>query len=373
MNPDKLYQIKLGSKGGNNHCLAADQKLNADSISPIRTRPCSSTSPEIQWQFVSDGGTQGLYFIYNMAFSDSGRRFDLVLQNITGLYIPIMGPSGDIYNNQRWSLEPLPDGDLRFNLRSFGLPDALLTTTGIAGDSFSLGAVLRNQTEVEGAAAGWLVVEDGSGVVPASTPTTLVTSVKSQGVVGASTRTATTTATMTVLPTPQPTTTTTTTTSVAGPGSSSSPSLPLAAKIGLGVGVSVFVLAILLILLFCRKCTHKAKSVTQAQPLTVQSYNPPPPVYTLPPPPYAAEFGFGRPSTSAGTRPVTANTQVSKLPDDGGELAQPPALPAAPPLPSLSSSSSSSSARTLVAGGVVNQAARSQGSSGQEWTGWTPR
>ncbi|KAM7194667.1 hypothetical protein V8F20_007859 [Naviculisporaceae sp. PSN 640] len=181
-----FYQIQFGGSGG---CLAALQNRDGSTPFPIRTKSCESSEDDtIFWQLDPDG--QGRYFIYNKAWPGKSDRLDLVLQDTTSLYIPWMGPSGDVYNNQRWSVSKSGQ------IISFGLPGALLTVTEIQGQS-SLGALLRNETEVSNDAGTWKVLDVSESkpvpepspeapkptssktdaqLIPIPTPTTLVTS-----------------------------------------------------------------------------------------------------------------------------------------------------------------------------------------------------
>ncbi|KAK4210652.1 hypothetical protein QBC37DRAFT_29288 [Rhypophila decipiens] len=149
-------------------CLAALTGRDGSTPFPIRTKSCQvSNDDTILWQFNPDG--QGRYFIYNKAWPGKSNRLDLVLQDKTSLYIPWMGPSDDIYNNQRWSVTTSGNS---FQISSFGLPGALLTVTEIQGQS-SLGALLRNDTEVDNSVATWQVVdvsEESSAPSPEPSP-----------------------------------------------------------------------------------------------------------------------------------------------------------------------------------------------------------
>ncbi|KAM7213423.1 hypothetical protein V8F06_011218 [Rhypophila decipiens] len=149
-------------------CLAALTGRDGSTPFPIRTKSCQvSNDDTILWQFNPDG--QGRYFIYNKAWPGKSNRLDLVLQDKTSLYIPWMGPSDDVYNNQRWSVTTSGNS---FQISSFGLPGALLTVTEIQGQS-SLGALLRNDIEVDNSAATWQVLdvsEDSSAPSPEPSP-----------------------------------------------------------------------------------------------------------------------------------------------------------------------------------------------------------
>ncbi|KAM7188472.1 hypothetical protein V8F33_010622 [Rhypophila sp. PSN 637] len=135
---------------------------------PVQTKSCQNSNDEtILWQISPDG--QGRYFIYNKAWPGNSNRLDLVLQDKTSVYIPWMGPSDGIYNNQRWSVTKSGN---TFQISSFGLPGALLIVTEISGQS-SLGALLRNDTEIDDSVATWQVVdvsEGSSAPSPAPSP-----------------------------------------------------------------------------------------------------------------------------------------------------------------------------------------------------------
>jgi len=95
--PNSFYTIQLNGQADS--CIVATPGVVPAQI-PIRVQSCTTAGDYGLWQFISDGA--GRYFVYNKGFTSS-QRLDFV-QPSGSLDILIMGPSGNIYNNQRWSL-----------------------------------------------------------------------------------------------------------------------------------------------------------------------------------------------------------------------------------------------------------------------------
>ncbi|KAK4184752.1 hypothetical protein QBC35DRAFT_40198 [Podospora australis] len=164
--PDTQYHIKPGSKDSD--CLAALPGLDGADSFPLRTRPCGSD--ETMWYLVPDGN--GRLFIPNEAWPKSLRRLDFIQQDDSKMFMPFMGPAGDIYNNQRWILTGVnsdKSGTL-FMVRSYGLETHVLATA--EADGGSVGALLKKESEVSGSAGVWYIGEANvQAVVPSSSPT----------------------------------------------------------------------------------------------------------------------------------------------------------------------------------------------------------
>ncbi|KAK4222923.1 hypothetical protein QBC38DRAFT_518139 [Podospora fimiseda] len=294
MDPTKLYNIKPFSSTGN-ECLSASKTRTADSLFPIRTKPCAdSFDLETQWQFVPDESNKNWFFIYNMGFPRE-KRLDLVLQERpSGGFIVFMGPVGDEYLNQRWGMEEIGGGGMR--LRSLGLPGFLFGLVDIEGERGIRGGIMRNESElVSGEAVGWRVleVEGKMRTTTTSTGPGFVTSF---------------TAGSTVI-----------STTGSEISSSSSPSdrdrdLKIKIGVGVGLGLTVLLLALLGVFLLYRKFGRKGASKEGVNTVSSESFFATPPSYQ--------SSSAGGSSTTVGkiggdTMPQKA--VLLKLPDYYGE------------------------------------------------------
>lgn len=97
----KLWYTMTTAEAGDSNCLFAILNVDGSGPYPVRFKSCDQPEDDSLWQFVPD--SQGHYFIYNKAWGSSGHRLDINCPD-PSMCIMWMGPSGDIYNNQRWFL-----------------------------------------------------------------------------------------------------------------------------------------------------------------------------------------------------------------------------------------------------------------------------
>lgn len=93
------------AEAGDSNCLFALLGVDGSVPYPVKFESCNPLQDDALRQFVPD--LQGRYFIYNKAWAGTGQRLDINCQT-PSLCIEWMGPSGDIYNNQRWFLVSFP-------------------------------------------------------------------------------------------------------------------------------------------------------------------------------------------------------------------------------------------------------------------------
>lgn len=98
--PSLWYTLSTVETGDGN-CLFSLFGVDGSVPYPVRFEPCDPLKDDALWRFVPD--ESGRYFIYNKAWKGTQQRLDINCQE-PSLCIMWMGPSGDIYNNQRWSL-----------------------------------------------------------------------------------------------------------------------------------------------------------------------------------------------------------------------------------------------------------------------------
>lgn len=100
--PDsKLWYTMTTPEAGDSNCLFAIPNVDGSGPYPVRFKSCDPLEDDSLWQFVPD--SQGHYFIYNKGWGSSGHRLDINCPE-PSMCIMWMGPSGEIYNNQRWFL-----------------------------------------------------------------------------------------------------------------------------------------------------------------------------------------------------------------------------------------------------------------------------
>lgn len=100
--PDSTSWYTLTTlEAGESNCLFALLGVDGSVPYPVRFESCNPLKDDALWQFVPD--SDGRYFIYNKAWGGTGQRLDINCQT-PSMCIMWMGPSDDIYNNQRWFL-----------------------------------------------------------------------------------------------------------------------------------------------------------------------------------------------------------------------------------------------------------------------------
>lgn len=98
--PNLWYTLSTTETGDGN-CLFSILGVDGSVPYPVRFQPCDPPKDDAFWRFVPDG--QGRYFIYNKAWKGTDQRLDIYCSD-SSICVMWMGPSGDIYNNQRWFL-----------------------------------------------------------------------------------------------------------------------------------------------------------------------------------------------------------------------------------------------------------------------------
>ena len=100
--PDsKSWYTMTTAEAGDINCLFAIPNVDGSGPYPVRFKSCDPLEDDSLWQFVPD--SQGHYFIYNKGWGSSAHRLDINCPD-PSMCIMWMGPSGEIYNNQRWFL-----------------------------------------------------------------------------------------------------------------------------------------------------------------------------------------------------------------------------------------------------------------------------
>lgn len=100
--PDRdLWYTLSTTETGDSNCLFSILGVDGSVPYPVRFESCDPLKDDALWRFVPDG--QGRYFVYNKAWKGTGQRLDIYCSE-PSLCVMWMGPSGDIYNNQRWFL-----------------------------------------------------------------------------------------------------------------------------------------------------------------------------------------------------------------------------------------------------------------------------
>jgi len=89
------------AEAGDSNCLFALLGVDGSVPYPVKFESCNPLQDDALWQFVPD--SEGRYYIYNKGWAGTEQRLDINCQT-PSLCIEWMGPSGDIYNNQRWFL-----------------------------------------------------------------------------------------------------------------------------------------------------------------------------------------------------------------------------------------------------------------------------
>ncbi|OBT53672.1 hypothetical protein VE04_05565, partial [Pseudogymnoascus sp. 24MN13] len=158
--PDsKLWYTMTTPEAGDSNCLFAIPNVDGSGPYPVRFKSCDPLEDDSLWQFVPD--SQGHYFIYNKGWGSSGHRLDINCPE-PSMCIMWMGPSGEIYNNQRWFLG---GSNGQFKISSLGLPGSSLSSALV--DNNYVGVML-DTTTISDDSKNWKLGVD----IPASSSST---------------------------------------------------------------------------------------------------------------------------------------------------------------------------------------------------------
>lgn len=176
--PDSNSWYKMTTaEAGDSNCLFAIPNVDGSGPYPVRFKSCDPLGDDSLWQFVPD--SQGHYFIYNKGWGSSGHRLDINCPD-PSMCIMWMGPSGEIYNNQRWFLvsgsaarhnisanTQQGGSNGQFQISSLGLPGSFMSSELVNNNYVSL--MLKTAALVDDS-KNWKLSDNVLTPSPSTTP-----------------------------------------------------------------------------------------------------------------------------------------------------------------------------------------------------------